>query len=220
MAFSTNLRSLRKEMGITQNILGKNVGISRQAIAAYESGKREPDYRILFKIVDFFGVSIDFILGRTNQRPVGSYNVAKNIEHIKGDLSYMEFSKDIGDKTGVMVLPEMLELYVKGKTLPDKSALTLLSKYANVKEEYFYLDNLKQNKVIIENKNRSGGTDVLNIESMVGSNSNNGKLKTWIEDENNIKYIELSKELKDSGITVDMFRPLVENFKKSKNDLS
>ncbi|WP_158077360.1 LexA family protein [Caenibacillus caldisaponilyticus] len=57
------LRSLRKQQKKTQQDLANLLGISRQAYSNYETGQREPDIESLKKLADYFGVSIDFLIG-------------------------------------------------------------------------------------------------------------------------------------------------------------
>lgn len=57
------IRELRKAVGISMKALGEAVGVSESAISQYETGKRHPDYDILLKISNLFGVSTDYILG-------------------------------------------------------------------------------------------------------------------------------------------------------------
>jgi len=60
------LRYLRKTLNLTQSELANKLGITRGTYAHYEIGKREPDYETLQKIADFFEVSTDYLLGRTD----------------------------------------------------------------------------------------------------------------------------------------------------------
>lgn len=62
------LRQLRNDLGLLQKDLAKKVKLSQQTISLYESGKREPDYDTLKKLADFFNVSVDYLLGRTDIR--------------------------------------------------------------------------------------------------------------------------------------------------------
>ncbi len=54
-----NLKRLRKYNGYTQKQLGEYLGITRQAYAHYEIGDRIPNYVVLTRISEFYGVSID-----------------------------------------------------------------------------------------------------------------------------------------------------------------
>lgn len=56
------LRFLRRIKGVTQQFLSDEIGISRSAYAAYETGRTEPDVTTIRKIVQFYGISADFLL--------------------------------------------------------------------------------------------------------------------------------------------------------------
>lgn len=64
--FSANLKKLRIAHGMTQGDMAKILNISRSCIANYESEKRQPDYGMLKIIADYFNVSIDFLVGRSD----------------------------------------------------------------------------------------------------------------------------------------------------------
>lgn len=65
--FGERLASLRKRKGLSQYALAERLNFSRGQLANYEQGKREPDYNTLQKIADFFEVSVDYLLGRTDK---------------------------------------------------------------------------------------------------------------------------------------------------------
>jgi transcriptional regulator with XRE-family HTH domain len=65
--FIKNLKALRTGKGLKQEDLAVILGLSRSTITKYENDEREPDFNTLQKIADYFGVSTDFLLGRTNQ---------------------------------------------------------------------------------------------------------------------------------------------------------
>ena len=60
------LKSLRKEKGISQLKLALDLNMSQNSISRYETGEREADYRTLILIADYFDVSIDYLLERTD----------------------------------------------------------------------------------------------------------------------------------------------------------
>lgn len=62
--FAERLRSLRREWDMTQNALADVLETTQRKISYWESGKIEPDLLSLWKIADFFDVSVDFLLGR------------------------------------------------------------------------------------------------------------------------------------------------------------
>ena len=68
--FKERLLMLRTEKGISQAKLGKVLDVSRWSIYNYETGKNYPDYNGLITLADFFNVSLDYLVGRSDVREV------------------------------------------------------------------------------------------------------------------------------------------------------
>jgi len=69
MLFGDKLKLLREEKRISQRELGEKLGISDRVIGYYETNKRFPkDESALISIANFFSVSIDWLIGRTEIR--------------------------------------------------------------------------------------------------------------------------------------------------------
>ena len=66
--FPQIIKKLRLEKKLTQQEVADKIGITRPAYTAYESGKREPDFSMLQVLADLFGVSTDYLLGRSDKR--------------------------------------------------------------------------------------------------------------------------------------------------------
>lgn len=64
MEFNVRLKECRNKKGWTQEGISKILNIKRPRYAKYETGENQPDYRILIKLADLFGVSTDYLLGR------------------------------------------------------------------------------------------------------------------------------------------------------------
>lgn len=60
------IKALREEHGRSQSELAKYLGITPQAISGYENGRRNPPTDICQRIADFFFVSTDYVLGRSD----------------------------------------------------------------------------------------------------------------------------------------------------------
>ena len=60
------LKELRKKKGISQLKLAMDLNMNQNSVSRYENGEREADYVTLIKIADYFNVSIDFFLERTD----------------------------------------------------------------------------------------------------------------------------------------------------------
>ncbi|MEE1155329.1 MAG: helix-turn-helix transcriptional regulator [Acutalibacteraceae bacterium] len=66
MATQTRIKQLREQKGITQLKMAMDLSMNQNTISRYESGARQADYETLIAICDYFNVSIDYILMRTD----------------------------------------------------------------------------------------------------------------------------------------------------------
>ena len=55
-----------KKRGITQLKLAMDLNISQNTISRYETGERDADYETLIRLADYFNVSLDYLLERTD----------------------------------------------------------------------------------------------------------------------------------------------------------
>lgn len=82
------IAEMRKKAGLTQSKLSTAIGVSRSTLAMYETNKSEPDFKTISKLADFFGVSVDYLLGREEKSPAAQ----------DAQPSYVdEFVRDFGD---------------------------------------------------------------------------------------------------------------------------
>jgi len=66
--FSQRLIALRKERDMTQADLAKAIHKTRSTVSGYETEGKEPDYEMLCSLAQFFGVSVDYLLGVEDSR--------------------------------------------------------------------------------------------------------------------------------------------------------
>lgn len=59
------IKELRKKKGISQQRLATDLNTTQNTISRYETGEREPGIDELIKIADYFHVSVDYLIGRT-----------------------------------------------------------------------------------------------------------------------------------------------------------
>ena len=64
--FATRLRQIIQERDITQDSIATHIGVSRQTVSQYANGISDPSFETLGKIADYFNVTTDYLLGRTN----------------------------------------------------------------------------------------------------------------------------------------------------------
>lgn len=99
---------LREKRGLTQEDLSNRLGISRASLSHYETNRRQPDYETLRNIANFFDISTDYLLGRTND------------PHMEMDQDVQEFvdSLELADET----ILEKFALTVDGRKLSLEEA--------------------------------------------------------------------------------------------------
>lgn len=62
------LKKLRKQQKLNQEELAKLLNVTTQAYSRYERGERELGYESLIKLSDYFGVSVDYLIGRPSSK--------------------------------------------------------------------------------------------------------------------------------------------------------
>lgn len=96
MTFQNRLKQLREESNLTQLELAQKFNITSQTISQYERGIRTPDFNLLNSIADFFGVSVDYLLGRTNIKNYEEDTIAAHTDDRTQNLSE-EDKKQLND---------------------------------------------------------------------------------------------------------------------------
>lgn len=78
--FSDRLKELRKSSGLTQVQFAEIFNIAKGTIGMWESGKREPDFETTQRIADFFGVTVDDLIGAKTKAPTLTKKDERDIE--------------------------------------------------------------------------------------------------------------------------------------------
>lgn len=133
--FKDRLVLLRKELKLTQYQLAEKLGFSRGQIGNYEQGTREPDQETLLKISNFFDVSLDYLLGKTEYRKFNPEKLTdKDKKDIQNDLKNImdNFRNKKGDQK-----------YYNGVELDD-DGLELMEAAMNIALEQIKIKNKKK----------------------------------------------------------------------------
>lgn len=92
MLFGDRLRYLREEKGVTQKELGNFINVSDRVVGYYEANDRFPkDEKTIKKIADYFNVSIDYLLGRTDSKTNQNSDIDKDNFEFKTPQEAMKF---------------------------------------------------------------------------------------------------------------------------------
>lgn len=134
--FGNRLTQLRKSHKMSQYDLADKLSFSRGQIANYEQGQRQPDYDTLQKLADFFDVSTDYLLGRTEDpsptRPLDveastTYNIAGK------DINLTEEELDV--LTEMKKHPKFAAMFHDLATNPEKKVKTLIKMWEVIKAD-------------------------------------------------------------------------------------
>lgn len=68
--FNERLKELREDNDLTQTKLAKELNIDQRSLSFYEIGKYEPNLETLINLSLYFNVSVDYILGLTNEKTI------------------------------------------------------------------------------------------------------------------------------------------------------
>ena len=66
-SLNENIKRLRSSLGINQVVFAKKLGVTKQCVSNWENDNVLPSIEMLIKIADTFGVTTDYLLGRSNQ---------------------------------------------------------------------------------------------------------------------------------------------------------
>ncbi len=102
---SERLKSLRLENGYRQKDIIEALELSSARYSQYESGKRMPDIALLIKMADFFDVTVDYLVGRTDY---------KNLHSVKDAAEGVTY-EIVGDKLSREELAEIRKIINENK---------------------------------------------------------------------------------------------------------
>lgn len=129
--FPERLKALRKEAGLTQKEVAKKLQMSQPQYARTENGGRKPNGETLEKFADFFNVSTDYLLGKTQPRTELSVFPERLRQlRIETDLTQQELAKNLN------VSQQIIGLWERGERKPKIEAITNIAEYFNVSPKY------------------------------------------------------------------------------------
>ena len=102
------LKELRKKSHKTQGEMADFIGVTRGAYANIENGRREPDFKTLNKLADYFGVSVDWLIGRDEQTALSGKLTA-------GESSLLRVFRELNEEGQEKLLDIADDLIQSGK---------------------------------------------------------------------------------------------------------
>lgn len=107
MSFGQRIKQLRQNKKLSQQKLSDHLNMNRATYARYETDDNQADYDTLLKLADFFEVSLDYLLGRTDKTtPIEKISIVDIY-----NVAYFDIQKEKLSDQEVKHLRESLEMY-------------------------------------------------------------------------------------------------------------
>lgn len=79
--FKDRFKELCNNSGLTNEEIGDILGVSGPTVSKYKNGQREPAFQILCRIADHFGVTTEYLLGRTEVKTFDNFLTAESLKN-------------------------------------------------------------------------------------------------------------------------------------------
>lgn len=140
-----NLKMLRERLGLSQEKLAQQTGLTSRRIFSYEKEAIEPDIQTLSILADFFGVSIDFLVGRDKESQRKLYRVTLQLsklgEQIKDARVRKGYSrKYLADMVGIT--SPYLAVLEKGEKAPKLDTCVKILNALDLSADEALMDSL------------------------------------------------------------------------------
>ena len=119
------LKEIRQKNSLTLEKMGEKVGIAKNTLSRYESGKREPKLEVWQKLADFFNVSVPYLQG-LDEHTSNRLKELRNRNHLT--------LKELGQNVGMA--NNTLSQYENGKRNPNEKIWQQLADYFDVSVPY------------------------------------------------------------------------------------
>ena len=113
-------KELRKQKGLTQIELAKLVNVQQTTVSKWEVGRAVPDYPVLLKLAELYGVTVDFLLGRsdiTSEEQAKGATATKKISITPIEDEMLYAFREVGKRHGENVQRKLIDL---AEVLADK----------------------------------------------------------------------------------------------------
>lgn len=119
----------RKKLGLSQEELAEKLNISQKSISKYELGNRKPQYKVLVRMAEYFGVTTDYLLGLAKG---GNTMLGKRINELRksSGMTQEEFGKKLG------VIKQTVSSWENDLSEPNHAATIAIAKLFGVTTDY------------------------------------------------------------------------------------
>jgi transcriptional regulator with XRE-family HTH domain len=108
MNFIKRFKEERLRLGLNQVEIAKIFNVSKQTVSNWENGKRSPDTETLIKLADMFGVSVDYLICRTDKRNESDLDCSDNFSSDDEEKDVEKIIDELMNQSGLMLCGEPL----------------------------------------------------------------------------------------------------------------
>ena len=119
----------RKKLGLSQEELAEKLNISQKSISKYELGDRKPQYKVLARMAEYFGVTTDYLLELEGN---GTHMLGNRITELRKACDMSQ--KELGEKLGVSA--SAIGMYEQGRREPNNAMMIAMEKLFGVTVDY------------------------------------------------------------------------------------
>lgn len=117
----TRLKKLRMEKDLTQAALARELNVTQQAVAKWEAGKSLPDHAMLLRLAQYYGVSVDYLLGLPAALPGDGFTgpvLVPVVGAVRAGYNAFAFEEHMGSEPAGVRSPEgYFYLVVRGDSM-------------------------------------------------------------------------------------------------------
>lgn len=106
--YGNRLKELRKEQNITQSNLAKILNVTQDSISLWEKNKRVPDTQYIIQLADYFNVSADYLLGRSDD--FGNVDVPSDVKLSSEEQYALDMFRDLSNSNRKIILRNLFIL--------------------------------------------------------------------------------------------------------------
>jgi transcriptional regulator with XRE-family HTH domain len=221
-------RQIRLEKNWSIREAAKKMGISYSYLSILEKGidprtgkdsNPKPDtLRIISKAYEYPYEELMKAAGYLNDSfaPLRNFDLTvfiSNINLLMGNMTIEQFSSDIHEKTGYTISPKQIRSYLNGDIEPFPGTINILSKYARVSPDFWYMFNTtetlrderkKYEDGLLKSSSEQFGKDYIAFTNL------RDDIKGWILQEENLPYIKLAVEAQKKKVNPNSMRLILD----------
>ena len=113
MTFPERITAIRKDLKLSQEKFGELANVSQRTVAFWEAGQRMPSHAVISALADCLGVSVDYLLGRTDEKATKKQPAVQHGELVENIIARV---RDLPDPA-LSRLSDFLEGLVAGQEI-------------------------------------------------------------------------------------------------------